>query len=49
VVPYGWRATRDGEAKISPVGICLDDLVRAWLDAPRFAAHDFANGLHANM
>jgi hypothetical protein len=41
--------SRHREAKASPLGVCLDDLEEARFDAQRFAALDFANGLHAHL
>ncbi len=40
---------RHRKAKVSPLGVCLDDLEEARFDPQHFAACDLANGLHEHL
>jgi hypothetical protein len=40
---------RHRKAKVSPLGVCLDDLEEAGFDVQPFAACDFANGVHEHL
>ncbi|MGH3045162.1 MAG: hypothetical protein ACRDM2_10560 [Gaiellaceae bacterium] len=45
----GDTVLRHCKAKLSPLGVCLDDLEEARFDVQPFAASDFANGVHEHL